>query len=391
MRLVLVGAGIGGLTAALSMPAGVRVTLVEQAETLREAGAGLQLSPNATRVLHGLGLEPALAAVAFEPRAAEVRAAADGRLLLRQPLGQTARARWGAPYLHVHRADLQALLLEAVLSRPGVELRTGARLAGVEQDSDSATAVLETGERLAADALIGCDGLRSQVRAHLWGEDRPRYTGHTAWRGTVDAARLPPGLVAPVAAVWAGPGRHFVHYYVAGGSRVNFVGVVERDEGAAESWTARGDPAELARDFAGWPDPVRAIVAAAVDPLRWALYDRAPSTVWSRGRVSLLGDAAHPMPPFMAQGAAMAIEDAQALGRALAGSQTVEAALRRYEAERRPRTLRVQAASRRNGALFHLPQGLGRMAFGAAATLDRFDPSGGSRRFDWLYGWGASA
>lgn len=384
MHVLLAGAGIGGLTAALALR-DARVTLVEQAERLEEAGAGIQLSPNATRVLIGLGLGDALAAVAFEPEAAEVREAAGGRLLLRQPLGAFARRRWGAPYLHIHRADLQALLLRAVEST-GAVLRLGERLVAVEQDAGGGAARLASGERIEADALIGCDGLHSRVRSALWGEERPRFTGNVAWRGAVDAARLPAGLVAPRASVWTGPGRHFVHYFVRGGAAVNFVGVVESRAIEEESWTRAGDPAELARAFAGWPPPVQAILAAVEETWRWPLYDRPALAAWSKGRASLLGDAAHPMLPFLAQGAAMAIEDAAALSRALSQGRTVEEALRAYEAVRRPRTARVQAMSRRNARLFHAPPPVARAAFGAAAALDRLDSSAGARRFDWLYG-----
>ncbi len=385
MHVVLAGAGIGGLTAALALPKTSRVTLLEQAPALQEAGAGIQLSPNATRVLEGLGLGARLASVAFEPEATEVRDAATGRLLLRQPLGETARERWGAPYLHIHRADLQGLLLEAALGMKQRELRLGARATLVHNLADAAVVEMADGGSVEADVVVGCDGLRSAVRASLWGEGRPRFTGQIAWRGVVEARRLPPGLIAPIAGVWTGPGRHFVHYYVRGGELVNFVGVVERPGRGEESWTATGYPAELAYDFAGWPDPVQAILAAVDTVWRWPLYDRPALPRWSKGHVSLLGDAAHPMLPFLAQGAAMAIEDAAALGRSFPRSPTTERALRLYESERRSRTARVQAASRRNAFIFHLPAPLGRAAFGAARIADRFDAAQGAGRFDWLY------
>ena len=386
MHVALAGAGIGGLTAALALPEDARITLLEQAGALREAGAGLQLSPNATRILIGLGLGDALTAIAFEPQAVEVRDAASERLLLAQPLGADARYRWGAPYLHVHRADLQDLLLWAVETRGRVKLNLRSRVAGLGQTDKAVTAVLEGGSRLKADALIGCDGLHSKVRAALWGTESTRFTGQTAWRGTVRTSSLPAGLIPPTASVWTGPGRHFVHYYVRGGARVNFVGVVERRTWTGESWNEPGDPAQLAADFKGWPQPVQAVIAAADEVWRWALFERPPLPAWTKGRATLLGDAAHPMLPFLAQGAAMAIEDAAALGQALRQGPTIEQALQDYEAGRRPRTTRVQAASRRNAALFHLPPALARLAFGSAALLNGFDDSHGARRLDWLYG-----
>lgn len=390
MRVVLVGAGVGGLTAALGLAPELQVTLLEQARELVEIGAGLQLSPNATRVLERLGLGPGLAEIGFEPEANEVREAASGRLLLRQPLRETARARWGAPYLHVHRADLQRLLTEAVSRRPGVELRLGARVAAVEAEAAGARVRLEGGSTMEAEAVLGCDGLRSAVRAAIWGPDRPRFTGMSAWRGTVPAERLPAGLIRPVTTIWTGRGRHFVHYYVRGGALVNFVGVVEGAHGASESWTGQGDKRELARDFAGWPEPVVALIDRVAEAWRWALFDRPPLAAWSKGRASLLGDAAHPMLPSFAQGASQAIEDAEALGRLLRPGKDVAAALTAYEAERRARTARVQGLSRRNARIFHA----GAFApplFAAEAALARLGLTRGAARFDWLYGYGAEA
>lgn len=387
MRIVLVGSGIGGLAAALSLPAQAEVALLEQAERLDPVGAGIQLGPNAMQVLTDLGLCEDLMEFGFAPDAVRIRRASDQDLMLQQTLGAWAADRWGAPYLQVHRADLQAVLLQAVRARSNCTLRLGAKMTDLRQLADGVVVTLEDGRTIEADAVIGCDGLRSATRRLLWGENRPRFTGQTAWRGVVEASRLPPGLIEPVAAVWTGPTRHFVHYYVRGGAAVNFVGVVERDEAGAESWLERGDAAELAQDFAGWPEPVRAIIAAAAETWRWALYDRPPLPRWTKGRVTLLGDAAHPMTPFLAQGAAMAIEDAQALGRALSASSDVEQALQAYERARRSRATRVQAASRRNARLFHLPDAAAGAAFGVARALDRLNPAAAAARFDWLYGW----
>lgn len=385
MRVVLAGAGIGGLAAALALDPGVEARLLEQAPALTEVGAGLQLGPNATRILARLGLADELGAIGFEPEANEVREAASGALMLRQPLREVARRRWGAPYLHVHRADLQAMLSAAVARRPNVSLRLGARVEAVEPEA--ARARLAGGETVEGEALIGCDGVRSAVRQALWGEGRPRFTGMMAWRGTVRAADLPAGLIRPVTAIWTGRGRHFVHYYVRGGELVNFVGVVERPDWTGESWFDRGDRTELARDYAGWPREVQALIEAAPEAWRWGLFDRPALPRWGRGRTSLLGDAAHPMLPSFAQGASQAIEDAATLGRHLTPGADPAAALAAYEAERRDRAARVQALSRRNARLFHLGAPA-RALFAAEAALGRVGLTKGEARFDWLYGYG---
>jgi len=388
VRAILIGGGIGGLAAALALARrGVSVTVLERSPVLGEAGAGLQLGPNATRVLFGLGLREPLLARAFMPEAAEIRAASDQRLLLRTALGASAEDRWGAPYLQLHRADLQALLHEAALAA-GCQVRLGAKVVGLEQDDVRVRVIVSDAGVIEADFAVGADGVRSGVRQRLFGAEAPRFTGQVAWRGMVATDRLPPGAVPPVAGIWAGPGRHFVHYYVRGGEAVNFVGVVERDW-REESWTEPVDPRDLQADFAGWPAGVTAICAAATTPFRWALFDRPPLPAWTRGRVTLLGDAAHPMLPFLAQGAAMAIEDAAVLAHRVAGTPDLPEALRAYAQDRRPRTSRVQAASRFNARLFHLPMAVGRAAFAAAGVVDRLNPGGTAARFDWLYGYKA--
>lgn len=390
MRVIVAGAGIGGLSAAVALRRrGIDVLLIEQAERFGEAGAGLQLSPNAMRVLDGWGLGAAVRAIGFAPEAAEVRDRGSGRLLLRTELGEAAERRWSAPYLQVHRADLHALLIDALHAAGRAEVRLGARVVGVAAHHRAVAVTLASGESLEADVLIGADGVRSVIREGLFGPAAARFTGQVAWRATVEAARLTPGLIPPMASVWAGAGKHFVHYFVRGGGLVNMVGVVERDW-RAESWTERGDPAQFAADFAGWPEPVPTLTRNVEEAWRWALYDRPPLPRWSVGRATLLGDAAHPMPPFLAQGAAMAIEDAEALANRLDGAREVEPALQAYERDRRARTTRVQAWSRRNARLFHLPRPVAAAAFGAAGLLDRLEPSLGARRFDWLYGYGRS-
>ena len=385
--MVVVGAGVGGLAAALALWAkGVRPLVLERAPELGEAGAGVQLGPNAVRVLDALGVGGEVRAAAFRPDAVEVRRASDSRLLLRAPLGEAAEQRWGAPYLQLHRADLQALLLAAVRARDAADLRLGC---AVEAAGAGGEVRLAGGETLRAHAVIVADGVRSRGRAAVAPDDPPaRRTGQTAWRATVDAAALPVGVVPPTAAVWTAPRRHFVHYPVRGGDLINLVGVSEVGEAAQEGWMQRGDPAVFAQLFSGWPEPVASLVRAVPQVWTWALHDRPPARRMAAGRVALLGDAAHPMLPFLAQGAAMSIEDAWSLADALAGAGVVEARLAAYAAARLPRVRRVQRASSRNARLFHLPDALAGLAFGAAATLDGFKPGGAMARLDWLYGAG---
>ena len=356
---LVVGGGIGGLSAALALAhKGVRVTVVEQASQLGEIGAGIQLSPNATRVLFALGLERALGEIAFRPEAVEARSWKLGLALSRVPLGAAVAAQFGAPYYHVHRADLISVLASAAAQRAEIELRLGDAFTACEIDAQRACATTARGQRLEADLLVGADGIKSPVRAALLGPAAPRFTGNVAWRGLVPANSVRSGDVRPVAALWMGPGAHFVHYYVRRGELVNFVAVVERSDWRDESWTARGDKRQLLRDFSGWHPTVRAIIDQA-DPdgcFRWALFDREPLAHWSRGVGTLLGDACHATLPFMAQGACMAIEDAAVLGEciAAAGDGEVPAALARYESLRVARTASIQLGSRRNSSLYHM-------------------------------------
>jgi salicylate hydroxylase len=258
----------------------------------------------------------------------------------------------------MHRADLVSVLGQACRAEPRIHLRLGEAVAACEGDG-TPSLVLASGERLEADVLVGADGLRSIVREALFGPAAPRFTGNVAWRGLIPAERLEGADIRPVAALWMGPGAHFVHYYVRGGTLVNFVGVVERDDWREESWSSLGEAADLRRDFAGWHPTVRRIVEAAPEDacFRWALFDRDPLPKWSRGAVTLLGDACHPTLPFMAQGACMAIEDAAVLAACLSGCRRgdIPAALSRYEDLRRPRTAGIQADSRRNARIYHLP------------------------------------
>lgn len=356
-NVLIAGGGIGGITAALCLArAGIRATVFEQAGTFEETGAGIQVSPNASRVLHHLGLEGPLRKLGFLPQATEFRGWRNGSVIGSTPLGDAATARFGAPYYHLHRGDLLRVLVDAAGREPAITLRPGSRVTGVGVGgSDSAALTLADNKQVEGDVVVGADGIHSIIRSALWDDGKPAFTGNVAWRALVPAERLPRGHVRPVTTAWWGPGKHFVHYYVRGGALVNCVCVVGKTGWEVESWTERGVAAELRGDFRGWSRELQTLLDAVEDDAlyKWALFDRPPMAQWGRGRVTLLGDACHPTLPFMAQGAAMAIEDAAVLAACLA-AMPVPAALARYEALRRERTAGVQTGSRRNARVFHL-------------------------------------
>jgi salicylate hydroxylase len=352
----IVGGGIGGLAAALALlRAGFDVHVYEQAPALGEVGAGVQISPNASRILHGFGLAEELARTGVRPLAWHQRRWDDGRTLLRTPLAEPLEAAFGFPHYQMHRADLLAALAGSV---PAARVHLGHRLAGLIDHGDRVEARFANGVRAEVDVLVGADGIHSPVRRILFGPEHPRFTGCVAYRGLVPVERLRELELEVTAQVWMGPGRHFVHYLVSSQRLVNFVAVVEQDTWTRESWTDRGELADALAAFDGWHPQVRAIMAAVDETFVWALFDRTPLERWSAGRVTLLGDACHAMLPFMAQGAAMAIEDGATLAACLAaGGADVAASLRRYELLRIPRTSRIQAMSTGNKTRFHLPDG----------------------------------
>ena len=353
---LIVGGGIGGMTAALALARrGFAVRLFEQSNAFGEIGAGIQLSPNCVRVLHELGLEAALRRMAFLPERTEMRDWRSGKMISTNPLGRAVVDAYGFPYYHIHRADLMQALVDRARVTAAVELHSSARVDAVSQSGD-AVEVRAADQTHRGALLVGADGIHSTVRTRLFGAEAPRFTGNVAWRALVPAERLPSGLVHPVASVWMGPGRHFVHYYVRAGALINCVCVVEKAGWQVESWTQRGEHAELALDFAGWHETVTTLIDRMDRDAcyKWALFDRAPMARWGDGRVTLLGDACHPTLPFMAQGAAMAIEDAAVLADCVAGVDDITKGLARYAELRRARTARIQLGSRANAKLFHL-------------------------------------
>ncbi len=394
VRVIVIGAGIGGLAVALGLArAGLDVVVYERATALEEVGAGIQLAPNAGRILDGWGLAAKLAAVENRPARIELRLSRSGGLLAQVPLGAEAERRFGAPYRTIHRADLVAVLARALEDAAPGALRLGAQLAHVEQTPHGVTAHFAGGAFETADALIAADGLRSGVQAHVtrMRAGAPRHTGSVAWRGTVPTDSLPAALRADVVTAAFGPQRHFVCYPIRGGTLMNFVAVGDNADWMSEAWSAPGDPQTLRAAFADWAAPAAVILDAVEHTTLWAIYDRAPLPAWTRDRVALLGDAAHPMAPFLAQGAGQALEDADDLISRLstATPDSVPAALKAYEKARKPRATRVQKAARRQGALYHRTGALSQFVSYAPLWLgSRVWPSAGLWRYGWLFGGG---
>jgi salicylate hydroxylase len=414
--VVVAGAGIAGLAAAIALARrGIAVEVFERAAALAEIGAGLQLSPNAVHALDRLGLRAAVTAVAVAPEAVRIASVARGRAIARVPLGASAAGRHGAPYLLVARADLQAVLIAAAAAEPGIRLTLGCPVAGAEEAAGGVRVATASGDIL-AHALVGADGVRSAVRAVVGG--RPAVaTGKVAFRATAPRSAAEPlggAALGDDAWIWLSPRAHLVHYPMRGGTRVNLVAVAEAstDErpnggtavtgsgdtgvrangnganGNDGEWNHAAAAEAVLRRFGDFPQAVRALLSAGEDWRRWPLSTVDPAGPWARGRTVLIGDAAHAMVPFLAQGAAMAIEDAVVLADHLAGADGAEAALAAYVRSRRERVRQVWAGAARNGDIYHL----GGIAAAARDTaLSLAPPSLLLAGFDWLYGWRPAA
>jgi salicylate hydroxylase len=391
--ILIAGAGLGGLTAALALiQRGHQVRVFEQAAELREVGAGVQLGANGTRILIALGLEAAMRQVVCAATGKEIRLGTTGQSWAAFDLGETSVERFGAPYWMVHRGDFHKVLLDAVGAASSDAIRTGNGCVGFEQDGDGVTLLLANGERVAGDLLIGADGVHSRVRQQMFGSGMgggaARFTGIMAWRGLVTMERLPPHQRRLVGANWMGVGGHVVTYPLRRGELLNFVGVVERDDWRVESWNEPGSREECLRDLANWHEDVKTIIRNIDTPYKWALLGREPLDHYARGRVCVTGDAAHPTLPFLAQGANMALEDAVVIARCLELCERPEDALRRYENARLQRTAAIVRGSSDNTKRFHNPA-LGSPE-GAAAYVEReFQPEKVKQRYDWLYEYDA--
>jgi salicylate hydroxylase len=388
-RISIVGGGLGGLTAAaLLQRQGHDVTVFEQAPALGEIGAGVQIGPNAMKVFRALGVDREVIGKSVEAGQHVLRSWNTGHTLFATKLKGTFETKFGAGYYQIHRADLLDILRRCF---PEERVRLGAKCVAARNGTGCATLEFMDGRRVDSDVVIGADGIHSIVRESLFGPDKPRFTGNICWRGIVPASALPPGHVARDVNVWLGPHGHVVHYFVRGGELLNFVAMYEEDSWRTESWTTPAERSELLTTYAGWNADLLRIFAEATRVNKWALYDRDPLPRWSLGRMTLIGDAAHPMLPYLAQGACMAVEDGVALSRWLsdpAAPADPVAALRGFEAMRRPRTSRVQLEARARAQVNHLASPLQRLIRDARLAWRRlFDRQGTSYQIDWVYAY----
>jgi salicylate hydroxylase len=355
-EVVIIGAGIGGLAAGLGLQrTGFRVRIFEQAPQLGEVGAGLSISPNGALGLHALGVFDAFREHAYAPAYQVVRHWQSGRVLAQVPRGERLEQTYGERYYVIHRADLHRVLAEAVQVNDSEAIVTGHRFADLEQDGSGVSVRFDNGEWRRCDVLIGADGVRSRVRSTLFGAEEVRFTGYVAWRGLVPIERVPLEALDPPGQVWIGPGHMINRYPVRGGRLLNFVAFAERSGWEEEGWSIPAEVAELGEEFAGWhPHVTRIIEAVPQENLfKWALCARSPLMRWVMGRAAVLGDAAHPLLPYLGQGAVMAIEDAVVLARAFRASADIPEALARYEGARVGRARLVVERSTMQVPRFH--------------------------------------
>jgi salicylate hydroxylase len=393
-HIAVIGAGIGGLTCALALAKlGFEVTVYEQAQSIKEVGAGLQLSPNAMHVIQQLGIAESLSSFAFRPQNAVMRHYKTGHTYFSVPLGEACVKQYGAEYWHVHRADLQNALYQACLQHNVLVQLNSSVSTYLHCEKDSRVElVFENAVSAKFELVIGADGIHSKVQEtllrNLGRSSKVKYTGQVAWRGTVKTKDLPANLVEPNANLWVGPGKHFVSYYLRGGELVNFVAVEERSNWHLESWSQEGDINQLRHLFNQWHPQVQDVLAASQNTFLWALHDREPLSGWVDKNVTLLGDACHPMLPFLAQGAAMAIEDAYVLATLLKKRLDIHLALLQYQKIRLPRTRLIQGNARKNASLYHMSNHFERAKLAVLSGLSGSGISGhlANKKLQSIYG-----
>jgi len=379
---------MGGLTLAGALyQRGIRAHLFERAPSFGEVGAGIQMTPNAVKVIRALGLLDRLGKIGFLPQNIVGRDWRTGRETFRTPLIDECPRLYGAQFFHVHRADLHRILLSIL---PPDSLTLSSTCISVEQSKDSATAEFSDGSKFEADVIVGADGIQSTVRKCLFGDEAPRFTGNMCWRAVVPANPLASEIVSPDSSFWLGPKGHVVTYYVSGGRAINLVAIRETEAWVEESWNVRSSREELLAGYPNWHANVLNLFSRAETVFKWGLFDRDPMNVWTRGRITLLGDAAHPMLPFLSQGAAMAIEDGYVLGNVLADGAHPVTALKRYERLRLPRTSRVQLESRKRGETYHIASPWKRIYRDAVYKLRQIvNPHSSGLQARWVYSYDA--